>query len=196
MTLLHGHSCNFSTTLPNMAAGGKAFGSRSSHGRLSASTAQAWGSSTSDTNWASLLLNLVAKRSIWGQCHLLSSLTHFLAIVSPSLDSLSATTFSQPGMCQALRVTCLLEHQVMILHRRMHRRPDLIPPLCLYRQSLWYLWLSELCCSGRGLGTLLGPRKLPLAPKNLCAVCFLVKTKFPLQCGCLSECPSLLLMHL
>ena len=33
-----------------MAAGGKAYGSRSSQERLSASTAQAWGSGTGDTN--------------------------------------------------------------------------------------------------------------------------------------------------
>ena len=56
-----------------MAAGGNAYGSRSSHDRLSASTAQARGSGTGDTNWAGLLLNLVAKRSIWGRCHLLHS---------------------------------------------------------------------------------------------------------------------------
>ena len=64
MILLQGESCNFSTTLPNMAAGGKAYASRSSHGRLSASTAEARGSGTGETNKGSLLLNLVANRSI------------------------------------------------------------------------------------------------------------------------------------
>ena len=49
MSLLHGESCNFSTTLPKMAAGGKAYMSRSSHGRLSASTAVARGSGTGDS---------------------------------------------------------------------------------------------------------------------------------------------------
>ena len=38
-----------------------------------------------------------------------------------------------------LRVTCLLVHQVRILHKRALRGPNLIPPSCLYRQPL-------LCC--------------------------------------------------
>ena len=67
MILLHGESCN----LLKMAAGGKAYASRSSHGRFSASTAVARGSGTSDKNSGNLLLNLVANRSIWGWCHLL-----------------------------------------------------------------------------------------------------------------------------
>ena len=49
MILLYGESCNF-TTLPNMAVGGKAYASRSSHARLRTSTAMARGSGTSDTN--------------------------------------------------------------------------------------------------------------------------------------------------
>ena len=64
MILLPGESCNFSTTLPKMVAGGKAYASRSSHGRLSASTAMAIGSGTGDTNKGNLLLNLVTNRSI------------------------------------------------------------------------------------------------------------------------------------
>ena len=48
MLLLYGESCNLSTILPKMAVGGKVYASRSSHGRLSASTAEARGSSTSD----------------------------------------------------------------------------------------------------------------------------------------------------
>ena len=71
MILLHGQSCNFSITLPNMADGGKAYASRSSHGRPSASTAVARGSGTGDTNRGNLLLNLVANRSVFGRCHLL-----------------------------------------------------------------------------------------------------------------------------
>ena len=50
MILLHGESCNFSTTLPNMTDGGKVYAFRSYHGRLSASTAVARGSGTGDTN--------------------------------------------------------------------------------------------------------------------------------------------------
>ena len=71
MILLHGGSCNFSTTLPNMADGGKVYAFRSYHGRLSASTAVARGSGTGDTNRGNLLLNLVANKSILGRCHLL-----------------------------------------------------------------------------------------------------------------------------
>ena len=50
MILLHGESCNSSTTLPNMVDGGKVYASRSYHGWLSASTAVARGSGTGDTN--------------------------------------------------------------------------------------------------------------------------------------------------
>ena len=109
MILLHGESFNFSTTLPNIAAGGKAYASRSSYGRLSASTAVARGSGTGDTNRGNLLLNLVAKRSILGQCHLLhiewktsGRRNHSVWMVRPNLESLSSTTFSRPGMCRAL----------------------------------------------------------------------------------------------
>ena len=112
MILLHGESCSFSTTLPNMAVGGKTYASRSFHVRLSTSTAVARGSGTGDTNRGNLLLNLMAKRSIFGQCHLLHIVwktsgrrDRSVWMVWPSLDSLFATTFSQPGMCRALRVT-------------------------------------------------------------------------------------------
>ena len=101
MILLHGESCIFSTTLPNMAAGGKAYASSSSHGRLSASTAVARGSSIGDTNRGNLLLNLVANTSIFARCHLLHIIwktsgrrDHPVWMVWLSLDSLSATTFS------------------------------------------------------------------------------------------------------
>ena len=128
-------SCNFSTTLPRIAAGGKAYASRSSHGSLRASTAEAMGSGTRDTNRGNLLLNLVVNRSILGRCHLLHIVwktsgrrNHSVWMVWPSLDSLSATTFSQPGICRALRVTCFLVHQVKILHSRAQSEPDLMPP--------------------------------------------------------------------
>ena len=65
MILLHGESCNSSTTLPNMADGGKVYASRSYHGRLNASTAVARGSGTGDTNRGNFLLNLMANKSIW-----------------------------------------------------------------------------------------------------------------------------------
>ena len=106
--LLHGESCNSSTTLPNMVDDGKVYASRSYQGRLSASTAVARGSGTGDTNRGNLLLNLMAIKSILGRCHLLhiewktsGRRNHSVWMVWPSLDSLSATTFSRPGMCRA-----------------------------------------------------------------------------------------------
>ena len=71
MILLHGGSCNFRTTLCNMANDGKLYASRCSHGKLSVSTAVAREFGTGDTNRGNLLLNLMAHRSIWGRCHLL-----------------------------------------------------------------------------------------------------------------------------
>ena len=95
MILLHGECCNFSTTLLNMACG-KAYASRSSHGKPSA-TVVARGSGTGDTNRGNLLLNLVANRTIWGWCHLLHIVwktsgkrDHSVQMVWPSLDSFSA----------------------------------------------------------------------------------------------------------
>ena len=64
MILLHGGVLSLLHHLPKMASGGKAYVSRSSHGRLSASTAVARGSGTGDSNRGNLLLNLVANRSI------------------------------------------------------------------------------------------------------------------------------------
>ena len=108
MILLHWESCNFYNTLPKMA-GGKSYASRSSYGRLSASTGEARGSGTGDTNRRNLLLNLMANKSIWGRCHLLHIVwktsgkrDHSVRMVWTSLDSFSATTFSWPGMCRAL----------------------------------------------------------------------------------------------
>ena len=105
MILLHGESCNSSTTLPNMVDG-VCF--QSYHGRLSASTAVARGSGTGDTNRGNLLLNLMANKSILGRCHLLhiewktsGRRNHSVWMVWPSQDSLSTTTFSRPGMCRA-----------------------------------------------------------------------------------------------
>ena len=56
MILLHGESCNFSITLPNMADGEKVYAFRSYHGRLSTSTAVAWGSGTGDTKQRRLVV--------------------------------------------------------------------------------------------------------------------------------------------
>ena len=128
MILLHRWFCNFSPTLPKMGTSGKAYGSRSSQGRLSVTTPQARGSGTSEANCGSLLLNLVANRSTKSWCHKehIASKTsgwrdHSVWMVRPSLDSLSAITFSWRGMCRAL------SHHVRILNRRAHREPDFIP---------------------------------------------------------------------
>ena len=204
MILLHGESFNFSTTLPSMAAGGKAYASRSSHGRLSASTVVARGSSTGDTNRGNLLLNLVAKRSIFGRCHLLHIVwktsgrrDHSVWMVRPNLDSLSATTFSWPGMCRALRVTSFLVHQVKILHSRAQSGPDLMLLPCLCMTPLWCcLLLQVLSCLSRGLRTLLRLGKLLCVLDNLYAACFPEGTRLLFQCAHLSENPTLLLMHL
>ena len=50
--VLYPGNCNFSTSFPKM--GGKAYGSRTSQDRLSASTNQARGSGTGDTKWVCL----------------------------------------------------------------------------------------------------------------------------------------------
>ena len=54
MILLHGESCNI-TTLPNMADG-EVYAFRSYHGRLSTSTAVAWGSGSGDTKQRRLVV--------------------------------------------------------------------------------------------------------------------------------------------
>ena len=56
LILLHGESCNFSTTLPNMADGGKVYAFRSYHGQLSTSTAVAKRSGTGDTKQRQLVV--------------------------------------------------------------------------------------------------------------------------------------------
>ena len=161
MILLHGESCNSSSTLPNMADGGKVYASRSYHGRLSASTAVARESGTGDTNRGNLLLNLMAIKSILGRCHLLhiawktsGRRNHSVWMVWPCLDSLSAT--SSAGLeCVGLRVTCFLVHQVKILHSRAQVGPTscLLPCLCMTLLCCCQL-LQVLSCLRKGLGTL------------------------------------------
>ena len=109
MILLHGESCNFSTTLPNMVDGGKVYAFRSYHGRLSGSTAVARGSGTGDTNRGNLFLRTSWQISLfWAGATCCIEWKNPLEgettvwMVWPSLDSLSATTFGRPGMCCAL----------------------------------------------------------------------------------------------
>ena len=166
--LLHGESCNFSTTLPNMSDGGKVYAFRSYHGRLSASTAVARGSGTGDTNRGNLLLNLVANKSILGWCHLLDiewkasgRRNHSVWVVWPSLDSLAATTFSRPGMCWALEslVSWYTRSRFSIERHKVGPTSCLLP--CLRMTLLWCCRLLQvLSCMSKGLGTLLKPERL------------------------------------
>ena len=112
-----------------MADGGKVYAFRTYYGRLSASTAVARGSG--DTNRGNLLLNLVAKKSILGQCHLLhiewktsGMRNHSVWMVWPSLDSLSATMLSRPGMCWAL--------ESLVSWYTRSSGPDMSPSLFMY----------------------------------------------------------------
>ena len=167
MILLHGESCNFSTTLPSMANGGKVYAFRSYHGRLSASTAVARGSGTGDTNRGNLLLNLVANKSILGRCHLLHRVEDLwkekttVWMVWPSLDSLSATTFGRPGMCRALEslVSWYTRSRFSIVGHKVGPTPCLLPCLCM--TLLWCCRLLQvLSCLSKGLRTLLKPERL------------------------------------
>ena len=170
MIFLHGESCNFSTTLPNMADGGKVYAFRSYHGRLSVSTAVARGSGTGDTNRGNLLLNLVANKSILGWCHLLhiewktsGRRNHSVWMVWPSLDNLSATTFSRPGKCRALEslVSWHTRSRFSIVGHKVGPTSCLLPCLCM--TLLWCCRLLQvLSCLSKGLETLLNPERLLL----------------------------------
>ena len=148
MILLHGESCNSSTTLPNMADGGKVYASRSYHGRLSASTAVARGSGTGDTNRGNLLLNLMAikiklklfwagatccilsRRPLEGETTLFGwSGLAWIACLLPRSASLE---------CVGLSVTCFLVHQVKSPYSGAQVGPTscLLPCLCM----------TLLCC--------------------------------------------------
>ena len=204
MILLHGKSCNFSTTLPNMADGAKVHAFRSYHGRLSAFTAVARISGTGDTNRGNLLLNLMANKPILGRCHLLhmewntsGRRNHSVWMVWPTLGSLSATTFSQPGMCRVLEslVSLYTRSRFSIVGHKVGPTSCLLP--CLYMTLLWCCrFLQVLSCLSKGLGTLLKPDRLLLVLDSLYAACFPEGTRFLLQCARLSERPTLLLMHL
>ena len=167
MILLHGESCNSSTTLPNMVDGGKVYASRSYHGRLSTSTAVARGSGTGDTNRGNLLLNLMANKSIWAgaTCCRLSGrpLEGETTLFGWSgLAWIACPLPHSAGLeCVGLRVTCFLVHQVKILHSRAQVGPTscLLPCLCM--TLLWCCRLLQvLSCLSKGLGTLLKPERL------------------------------------
>ena len=197
MILLHGESCNFSTTLPNMVDGGKVYAFRSYYGRLSASTAVARRSGTGDTNRGNLLLNLVANKSFLGRCHMLhmewkttGRRNHSVWMVWPSLGSLSAATFSWPGMCRALEslVSWYTRSRFSIVGHKVGPTSCLLPCLCM--TLLWCCRLLQvLSCLSKGLGTLLKPERLFLVLDSLYAACIPEGTRFLLQCAHLSERP-------
>ena len=194
MILLYGESCNFSTTLPNMADGGKVYAFRSYPGRLSASTAVARRSGTGDTNRGNL-----ANKSILGKVPPAAYGVEDLWkekplcwMFWPSLGSLSATMFSQPGMCRALEslVSWYTRSRFSIVGHKVGPTSCLLPCLCM--TLLWCCRLLQvLSCSGKGLGTLLKPERLLLLLDSLYAACFQEGTRFLLQCARLSERPTL-----
>ena len=135
-------------------------------------------------NRGNLLLNLIANKSILGQCHLLhiDSKTserrdHCICMVWPSLDSLSATMFSQPGMCQFF---CVFFWYSRSRHSAVGHKVGptscLLPCLCMTLLQCCRL-LQLLSCSSRGLGTPLELERLLLVPGSLYAVCFLEVTR-------------------
>ena len=107
-----------------------------------------------------------------------------------ALIFLSATTFSRPGMCRALRVTCLVVHQVRILHKRAHRGPDLMPPsLFMYDITVMLSVATRTILSEqRSCNSFRAKRPISIL-SNLYAACFLDGTKCLLQCAHLSEHP-------
>ena len=104
-------------------------------------------------------------------------------MVWPSLDSLSATTFSQPGMCRAFRVTCLLVHQARILHSRAQSGPDLMPPsLFMYDTTVVLSVATSTTWFEQRSWNSFKAIKTALIPNSLYAACFLAETRTLLQC--------------
>ena len=144
MILLRGESCNSSTTLPNMADGGKVYASRSYHR----------GSGTCDTNrWAGATCCILSRRPLEGETTLFGwSGLAWIACPLPRSAGLE---------CVGLRVTCFLVHQVKSPHSRAQVGPTscLLPCLCM--TLLCCCWLLQvLSCLSKGLGTLLQPERL------------------------------------
>ena len=162
------------------------------------------GSGTSDTNRGNLLLNLVANKSILDWCYLLhiewktsGRRDHSVWMVWPSLDSLSVTTFSQPGKCRALEslVSWHTRSRFSIVGHKVGPTLCLLPCLCM--TLLWCCRLLQvLFYLSKGLVTLLKPERLLLVLNSLYAACFPEGTRFLLQCARLSERPTLLPVRL
>ena len=94
-------------------------------------------------------------------------------MVWPSLGSLSATTFSWPGMCRALEslVSWYTRSRFSIVGHKVGPTSCLLPCLCM--TLLWCCRLLQvLSCLSKGLGTLLKPERLLLVQNSLYAACF------------------------
>ena len=103
-----------------------------------------------------------------GRCHLLhiewkasGRRNHSVCVVWPSLDSLSATTFSRPGMCRALEslVSWYTRSRFSIVGHKVGSTSCLL--LCLCMTLLGCCWLLQaLSCLRKGPGTPLKPERL------------------------------------
>ena len=87
------------------------------------------------------------------------------------------------GMCQALRVTCFLQHQVRILHSRPQRGSHFIPfSFLIYATTVVLCVAMTAKLFKQRSWDSLQPKTLPLVPDSLCVTCFLEGTRIPLQC--------------
>ena len=181
---------------------GWSYGPRFSQGRLSASTAQVREFGTGDTNWGSLLLNLIAKRSIWGWYYLV----HINWKTSRRKD--------HSGWSDLVWIACLLPQSAGVECVRPwgspdswstrtgfaiigNIGPDLIPPSLFMQTTTVVLSvdMSKILFEQRSWKSL-GSERLLLVPSSLYATCFLVGAKSLLLWNLLSEHCNLLLRHL
>ena len=149
-----------------------------------------------------MLLNLVANKSLSGRCHLMhiewkTSGGESTLFGWPSLDSLSANSFSRVRMCWALEslVSWYTRSRLSIAWHKSAPASCLIPCLCM--TLLWCCWLLQvLSCLSKGLGTLLKPERLLLVLDSLYIAFFPEGSRFLFQCAHLSEVPHPSLMRL
>ena len=166
MILLHGESCNFSTTCPIWLMVGRCM--------LSDPTMAYWvypllwpGDPVLVTNRGNLLLNLIANKSIWAgaTCCRLSGRPlegETTLFEWSALAGIACLLPHSAGLeCVGLRVTCFLVHQVKLPHSRAHVGPTscLLPCLCM--TLVWCCQLLQvLSCLSKVPGTLLKPGSL------------------------------------
>ena len=176
-----------------MATSGKAYVSRSSQGRPSASTAHAREYRTGDMNWANLLLNLVqiglfedkatwcisAGRLLGGTILFGWSDLVWIAYLLPHSAGLGCVGPWESPVSWSTRWGFTIVDPTSCL----------LP--CLCKQQLWcclLLWAQS--CLNRGLGTLLGQERPLLVPGSLYATCFILGTRSLYLWYLISERPS------